>query len=96
MALALRLGKTLRELVEQLSAEELFLWQAFNRESPITDVRGDVQTAMLAAAIFQAQGAKISVLDLLPKWNSDTEVVKSEGEGEQRLQNYLFKWSGQD
>ncbi|NCE91491.1 DUF4035 domain-containing protein [Pseudomonas sp. L13] len=66
MALALRLGKTLRELSEQLSAEELFLWQTFNRESPISDLRGDVQTAIPAATVLQARGAKVSALDLLP------------------------------
>ncbi|SFU95213.1 DUF4035 domain-containing protein [Pseudomonas sp. OV546] len=89
MALALRLGKTLRELIEQLSAEELFLWQAYNRESPISDVRGDVQTAILAAAVFQAQGAKVAPLDLLPRWRPDDELPDREEDGEVQLRQYL-------
>lgn len=90
MALALRLGKTLCELIQQMSAEELFLWQAFNRESPISDVRGDVQTAILAAAVFQAQGAKVTALELLPKWQRNAEPADLDAEeGETQLRKYL-------
>lgn len=35
LTLALRLGKTLQEICNQISAEELFLWQAYDRESPL-------------------------------------------------------------
>lgn len=94
MALALRLGKTLSELIEQLSAEELFLWQAFNRESPISDVRGDVQTALLAAAVFQAQGAKVTPLDLLPKWRAEIETSDNDESGEVQLRQYLTDFDG--
>jgi hypothetical protein len=89
MALALRLGKSLRELVEQLSAEELFLWQAYNRESPISDVRSDVQTSIIAAAVFQAQGAKVAPLDLLPKWRIEIQPPYKVDDGEELLQQYL-------
>lgn len=90
MALALRLGKTLHELIQQMSAEELFLWQAFNRESPISDVRGDVQAAILAAAVFQAQGAKVTALELLPKWQRNAEPSNLDAdEGETQLRKYL-------
>lgn len=70
LALALRLGKTLAQLRRELSAEELFLWRAFDAESPISDVRGDVQTAIVAAAAFQAQGAKVKPAELLPQWTT--------------------------
>lgn len=92
MALALRLGKTLHELIEQLSAEELFLWQAYNRESPISDLRGDVQTAIIAAAALQAQGAKIAPIDLLPKWRAGTEAPDDEEDGEVQLRYYLVEY----
>ena len=89
MALALRLGKTLQELGNRLSAEELFLWQAFDRESPIGDQRADVLAAITAAASFQAQGAKVTALDLLPAWRPEPQAVDEQEEGEALLKNYL-------
>lgn len=91
LALALRLGKTLSELRDTMSAEELQLWKAFNRESPISDVRGDVQAAIVAAAAFQAQGAKVSALDLLPKWTDPEPDPVAEAEsGEELLKSFLM------
>ena len=89
MTLALRLGKTLQQICNQLSAEELFLWQAFDRESPIGDQRADVLAAIGAAASFQAQGAKVTALDLLPTWRVEPLSVVGEEEGEELLKNYL-------
>lgn len=59
-----------------MPAEELFLWQAFDRISPISDVRGDVLAAVTAASVFQAQGAQVSAADLLPKWGEVVEAVE--------------------
>lgn len=96
MALALRLGKTLHELRETMSAEELHLWKAFNRESPISDVRGDVQAAIVASAAFQAQGAKVSALDLLPKWTDPEPDPVAEAEsGEELLKSFLMAKSAE-
>lgn len=97
LTLALRLGKTLQELRTTLSAEELHLWKAFSQESPISDVRGDVQAAIIAAAALQAQGAKVTALDLLPKW-SDTpvDVTEPEGDGEELLKSFLLSRSADD
>ena len=89
MTLALRLGKTLQQICNQLSAEELFLWQAFDRESPIGDQRADVLAAIGAAASFQAQGAKVTALDLLPAWRLEPPSVEDEEVGEEVLKNYL-------
>nr|WP_314400318.1 phage tail protein [Pseudomonas lundensis] len=89
MTLALRLGKTLQQICNQLSAEELFLWQAFDRESPIGDQRADVLAAIGAAASFQAQGAKVTALDLLPAWRLEPPCVEDEEVGEEVLKNYL-------
>ena len=91
MALALRLGRTLQELRDTMSAEELHLWKAFNRESPISDVRGDVQAAIVAASALQAQGAKVSALDLLPKWTDPEPDPVAEAEsGEDLLKSFLM------
>jgi len=89
MTLALRLGKTLQEICNQLSAEELFLWQAYDRESPLSDQRADVLAAITAAASFQAQGAKVSALDLLPKWQPEPQEVDEQDDGEEMLRKFL-------
>ncbi|CAB3750816.1 hypothetical protein GQ57_15920 [Burkholderia sp. MSh2] len=68
MTLALRLGRTLAELRAQMSSAEFALWQALDAESPISDDRFDLHAAMVASAVFQAQGAKVKVSDMLPSW----------------------------
>lgn len=84
LTLALRLGMTLQELRERMSAEEMFLWMAYNEESPLSDARGDIQASIIAASTLQAQGAKVTPMDLLPKWKPDavrsTEETPEEGE----------------
>ena len=89
LTLALRLGKTLQEICNQISAEELFLWQAYDRESPLGDQRADVLAAIGAAASFQAQGAKVTALDLLPTWRLEPLCADDEEEGEEILRKYL-------
>ena len=89
LTLALRLGKTLQEICNQLSAEELFLWQAYDRESPLSDQRADVLAAITAAASFQARGAKVSALDLLPKWRTEPQEVDEQDDGEEILRKFL-------
>lgn len=77
-----------------MSAEELHLWKAFNRDSPISDVRGDIQASIVAAAAFQSQGAKVTALDLLPKWSdTDVEEDRDEDDGEELLKSFLFSRS---
>ncbi|WP_272516627.1 phage tail assembly protein T [Providencia sp. PROV209] len=73
MTLALRLGKTLTELTHNMDASELRMWMAYDKVSPIGDRRGDIQTAMVATAVLNAAGAKVSVSELIPVW--DYEVV---------------------
>ncbi|HHR6119735.1 TPA: phage tail assembly protein T [Providencia alcalifaciens] len=73
MTLALRLGKTLTELTHNMDASELRMWMAYDKVSPIGDRRGDIQTAMVATAVLNAAGAKVSVSELIPVW--DDEVV---------------------
>ena len=78
LTLALRLGMTLQDLRSRMSAEELFLWMAYNQESPLSDARGDIQASIIAASVFQAQGAKVSAVDLLPKWKEEPALVVDE------------------
>lgn len=95
LALALRLGMTLQDLRERMSAEELLLWMAYHRESPISDMRGDVQASMIAAAAFQAQGVKVTALELFPQWNALADRTDAhrhldeDVEGEKLLRSYL-------
>ena len=89
LTLALRLGKTVHEICNQLSVEELFLWQAYDRESPLSDQRADVLAAITAAASFQAQGAKVTALDLLPNWRHETQEGDQQDDGEEILRKYL-------
>lgn len=60
------MGRTLRELREEMTADELLIWQARNRESPIGLDREDFHAAQVASAIG---GGKIA--DLLPRWGQD-------------------------
>lgn len=76
MTLALRLGKTLAELRAQMSTAEFALWQALDAESPISDDRYDLHAAMVASAIFQVQGAKVKVADMMPNWGGDSADVE--------------------
>ncbi|MDE9455867.1 phage tail assembly protein T [Xenorhabdus bovienii] len=71
MTLALRLGKTLHELQRDLSASELLCWMAYDRRSPLSDRRGDIQAAQIASAVYQSQGAKVSLTDALLQWGDE-------------------------
>lgn len=73
MSLALRLGRTLHELRQTLTASELKLWIAYDRLSPIGDWRGDVQAAQISAAAINAQGGKATLTDLILKFGQQEE-----------------------
>lgn len=91
LTLALRLGMTLQDLKQSMSAEELFLWQAYNEESPLSDARGDIQAAIVAASALQAQGAKVTPMDLLPQWKTEKPAVEqSSEEGEDLFKAFLM------
>ncbi|MFU2317971.1 phage tail assembly protein T [Rahnella sp. PCH160] len=72
-SLALRLGRTVHELRQTLTASELKMWIAYDRLSPIGDWRGDVQAAQVATATINAQGGKLSLNDVLLKWGQTDE-----------------------
>lgn len=60
MALALRLGRSLRELLETVSAEELTLWRAYDLKQPIGDWRHDLGHAVVASTVANVNRGKNS------------------------------------
>ena len=71
--MALRLGRTVHELRQTLTASEMKMWIAYDRLSPIGDWRGDVQAAQVATAAINAQGGKLGINDVLLKWGQSAE-----------------------
>lgn len=56
---------------------------------PLGDQRADVLAAIGAAASFQAQGAKVTAMDLLPTWRLEPLRADDEEEGEEILRKHL-------
>ncbi|ALB50166.1 DUF4035 domain-containing protein [Cronobacter sakazakii] len=79
MTLALRLGRTLDELKQTLTARELRMWIEFDRINPIGDRRGDIQAAQISAAVLNSQGAKVSMDDVILQWNAPEQEESSAG-----------------
>ncbi len=71
MSLALRLGRTLSELRQSMTASELMMWIEFDRNNPIGDVRGDIQAAQITSAVYGSQGVKTTLNDVLLQWTGD-------------------------
>ncbi|MDR7942436.1 DUF4035 domain-containing protein [Enterobacter soli] len=68
MSLALRMGRTLSELRQSMTASELLMWIEFDRQSPVGDIRGDIQAAQIVSAIYGSQGAKVQLDDAILRW----------------------------
>jgi len=79
MTLALRLGRTLDELKQTLTARELRMWIEFDRINPISDRRGDIQAAQISAAVLNSQGAKVSMDDVVLQWNVTEQEESNDG-----------------
>ncbi|EIZ2213046.1 DUF4035 domain-containing protein [Cronobacter sakazakii] len=79
MTLALRLGRTLHELKQTMTASELRMWIEFDRQNPISDRRGDIQAAQISAAVLNSQGAKVSIDDVILQWNAPEQEESSAG-----------------
>ncbi|WP_312838429.1 phage tail assembly protein T [Pantoea piersonii] len=73
MSLALRLGRTLHEIRETLTASELKMWIAYDRLSPIGDWRGDIQAAQISTAVINAQGGKATIGEMMLQWSKQEE-----------------------
>lgn len=74
MSLALRMGKTLSELRQSMSASEMMMWAEYDRISPVGDVRSDIQAAQIVSAIYGSQGAKVSLDEATLKWSGEPEI----------------------
>ncbi|HFO1839156.1 TPA: DUF4035 domain-containing protein [Escherichia coli] len=73
MALALRMGRTLAELRQTMTASEILMWAEYDRISPVGDVRGDIHNAQLVSAIYGAQGVKVPIDEAVIQWADDAE-----------------------
>lgn len=85
MALALRLGRTLDELKDSMSASEWALWIEYHKEAPIDDSRGDLHAAIVASTIANYAGkmraenaAPASPADYMPFLVRAPEVPEEE------------------
>lgn len=59
--LALRLGRSVRELLHTVGAGEIAEWAAYDRISPIGDERGDLHAAIVADVISRVNGNKTTL-----------------------------------
>ncbi|MBP2856183.1 DUF4035 domain-containing protein [Dickeya oryzae] len=75
MALALRMGRTLSELRQTMTASELRMWIEYDKLSPISDTRGDIQTAQIVSAVYGAQGVKVALTDAMLDWLGEEKDV---------------------
>lgn len=73
MKLALRLGVTLAQLEESMTAREFYLWIGFDQINPIGDERADIHSAQVAAAVYQSKGAKVALQDVVLDWQNKSE-----------------------
>lgn len=90
MSLALRMGRTVHELTQTMTASELKMWIEFDRVSPIGDRRGDIQAALVASSVYRSQGGKATLDDLLLRWGAQEE----EDDGGAGLEDFLEKLAG--
>jgi len=79
MTLALRLNRTLHELKTTLTASELRMWIEYDAVNPLSDRRGDIQAAQIATAIFNSQGAKVKLDEMLIQWGQSEVADRGDG-----------------
>ncbi|WP_370612344.1 DUF4035 domain-containing protein [Citrobacter meridianamericanus] len=78
MALALRMGRTLSELEQSMTASELALWVEYDRINPVGDIRRDIQTAQIVSAVYGAQGVKVTLSDATLRWGPESETKQTD------------------
>lgn len=61
-----------------MTARELYIWAAFDSLNPISDQRGDIRAAQIATAIYQANGAKVSLKDCLLDFGGASDTSNDE------------------
>ncbi len=98
MSLALRMGKTLHELLSQISSWELSLWEAFAQTEPFDDQRASLERAINTCTIANAWRGKdqsaFKPADFMPFIQKEQPEVKTEGltgKVAARVARHLFK-----
>lgn len=67
------MGRTLSELRQSMPASELLMWIEFDRQSPVGDVRGDIQAAQIVSAVYGSQGVKVPLEDAVIQWSGSVD-----------------------
>ena len=65
MRLALGLGKSLFEIENHLSGEELDLWREFYIDSPFGEDRNEMRNALLCSTIANSMGNKTTMKEFI-------------------------------
>lgn len=89
MALALRMGRTLSEMRQTMTASELMMWIEYDKISPLGDTRGDIQAAQIVSAVYGAQGVKVPLNDTMLDWGG--EVTEEEADPFGNLEAFLVQ-----
>lgn len=90
MTLALRLGRTVGELMNGMDTYELSLWREFDRMSPIGDERADERAALLATVTARSAGAKVEVGDMRLRWG-EADFPDTDEAGADAMQAFLLR-----
>lgn len=67
------MGRTLSELRQNMTASELLMWIEYDRQSPVGDIRGDIQAAQIVSAVYGSQGVKVPLEDAVIKWAEEVD-----------------------
>ncbi len=54
-----------------MTASELLMWIEFDRQSPVGDIRGDIQAAQIVSAVYGSQGVKVPLEDAILRWGGE-------------------------
>ncbi len=49
------------------------MWIEFDRQSPVGDIRGDIQAAQIVSALYGAHGVKVPLDDAILRWGGDEQ-----------------------
>lgn len=90
--LALALGRTVGELMQTISSDELTEWSAFYRLDPFGDLRQDMQAALIAstlANVHAPKGTSYTMADFKLSFHRPEPPVLSQAETHQFLKRML-------
>lgn len=49
------------------------MWVEFDRQSPVGDIRGDIQAAQIVSAVYGSQGVKVSIDEAVIQWAGEVD-----------------------